>query len=329
VPGEYDARGLAVVSVRSGSMADRCGIIAGDTIEAIDGRPLHRPSDLRRALLAMGDIATINERVTHVDRRSLDPAVEYGELDRGVRLRTFIRGRGELGLLFLQGIGLTSVEDPSPVTDLLRALSGVTLLEVERRGVGDSEGEPPDFLTEIEDYRAAVEFLRTRCNRVVVFGHSVGGMIAPLLEVDAIVVYGTSSMRWRDCLDASTKRQCALHGITDVEPVLARERARIANGEDERSPQFHAQLDATDLADAWRSSRCPRLVLHGEYDWVVSEKEARAIDPSAIVIPHLDHAMTAHDELAHSLRAMGKGRRVNVPEIQRFLDEVRRAPSSV
>lgn len=312
-------------------MADRAGLCAGDILDAIDGKPLRSDRDLRRALMQMGDSVSIAGRAVTVDRRFCEPDVEYGELTRGVRLRTFVRGRGALGVLFLQGITPTSVEDPSPVTDLVRALPDVTLMELERRGVGDSEGEPPDFLTEVDDYRAALAVLRTRCPVVVLFGHSVGGMVAPLLASDGLVVYGTSATRWRDCLEASTRRQLALHGITDhgVESVLARERARIEDGEDERSTQFHAQLDAIDLLEAWSRSSPPRLVLHGEYDWVVSEDEARAIDPHATIVPRLDHAMTEHDSRAHSLVALGRGRRVNIPEIQHFLQQMRQAASAV
>jgi pimeloyl-ACP methyl ester carboxylesterase len=311
-------------------MADRAGIAPGDVVESIDGKPITGPHDLRRALMEMGDVAIVGTEPVAVDRRSLVEGVEYGELDRGVRLRTLVRGSGALGVLFLQGIAPTSVEDPSPITDLLHALPGITLLELERRGVGDSEGEVPDFVTEVDDYRAALAELRKRCERVVLFGHSVGGMVAPLLgAVDGIIVYGTSPWRWSRCLEASTRRQLALHGITDVEPVLTREREKIARGEDERSAAFHAQLDAVDLAAAWQESTCPRLVLHGEYDWIVSEEEARAIDRDAVIIPELDHAMTAHDSLRASLKALGRGRRVKIPEIAAFLDRVRRAPSAV
>ena len=311
-------------------MVDRAGVRAGDVLEAIDGIALRAPSDLRRALMQMGDVASIAEQSVTVDRRPRDPHVEYGHIERDVRLRTLVHGKGSLGVLFLQGIALSSIEDPSPVTNVLRALPSVTLMELERRGVGDSEGAPPDFLTEVEDYRAALAVLSARCDEVALFGHSVGGMIAPILRNSAaIAVYGTSAMRWRACLEASTRRQLALRGVHDVEPILARERARIDDGEDERSPEFHAQLDAIDLPAAWRSTTCPRLVLHGEYDWVVSEKEAREIDPRAQILPQLDHAMTAHDSLHQSLLALGRGRWVNIPEIHQFLQGMRRAAFAV
>src|SRR5687767_3458427 len=119
VPGEYDQRGLSAVSVRPGSMADRAGIAPGDILESIDGKPLRSPIDLRRALMEMRDVAIVGTEPVAVDRRSLVDGVEYGEIDRGGRLRTLTRGDGALGVLFLQGIALTSVEDPSPITDLL------------------------------------------------------------------------------------------------------------------------------------------------------------------------------------------------------------------
>lgn len=311
-------------------MADRAGLTAGDVLPSIDEVPLRSARDLRRALRSLGDVARLGDREVTVDRRPCLPGVEYGTLQRDVRLRTLIRGSGPLGVLFLQGISLSSIEDPSPVSDTLHAIRDVTLMEFERRGIGDSEGEPPDFLTELEDAREALQQLSTRCRHVVLFGHSVGGMIAPLLgEVAGVIVYGTSSRRWRACLEDSMTRQLRLRGVTDIEPILAREREKIDRGDDERSTAFHNQLDAIDLADAWRKHRAPRLVLQGEYDWVVSEEEARAIDPNAIVIPSLDHAMTAHDTLRASIKALGRGRRVEIPEIAEFLGEVRRATASM
>jgi pimeloyl-ACP methyl ester carboxylesterase len=124
-------------------------------------------------------------------------------------------------------------------------------------------------------------------------------------------VYGTSSLRWYACLEASARRQLALRGVTseEIERRLADLRSLPWYY---RSQAFHRELDAIDLEDAWRSVDRPVLVLHGEHDRVVSREEhARiaALVPGAkhTELPGLDHLFTRHTSVASSLASYGAG----------------------
>jgi len=297
-------------------MAALAGVSSGDVVVAIDGHAVRDPTELRAALHALDTHATIQttrgRATVPVQRRTMLAGTAYEQItSNGVALRTLIERRvgARATAVFLQGIALSSIEDAAPVDALVHALSDVDTLRVEKRGVGDSEGDVPDFQEEVADFRAALP-----SSRLVLIGHSVGGMIAPLLydeRVAAIVVMGTSAERWLTCLDASARRQAELAGL-DGDAAVQRQRQQIEADRAERSRAFHEQLDAIDLRAAWSRLDCPVLVLHGEHDWVVSEAESRAIVELAprarfAQVGGLDHAMTRHRGLAESRSAFGRG----------------------
>jgi hypothetical protein len=192
----------------------------------------------------------------------------------------------------------------APFRELVQAWTraGFATMRVEKRGVGDSEGSAADFRTEISDVQHALDALRALDGidgeAVFVFGHSVGGMIAPLLSgARGLMVYGTSSARWYDCITVSHNRQRALRGMAkSTEPP-----AKTA---------YEDQIHETDLAKAWSAVEVPVLVLHGEHDWVVGEDEARAIPAKHVqvaTVPKLDHLLTRHETVEQSLAAYGAG----------------------
>jgi pimeloyl-ACP methyl ester carboxylesterase len=191
-------------------------------------------------------------------------------------------------------------------------------MRVERSGVGDSEGpasRETDFFADVAAYRAALESLRgdPGVRSVILFGHSVGGMIAPLLAsegsgIDGVVVFGTSAWRWHECIVRTTRRQRELAGLQGEalesyvsgwaelngrvcrdgltpEQVFAQSpRLRMLEGSAARGNAlfgrvvaFYQQLDRVDLRALWSTVACPVLVAHGEYDWVCATDEGREI----------------------------------------------------
>jgi len=291
--------------------------------------------ELRRAWQALGAAPRVvieSERGLHeasVQRRPAEvvpgATVEYGQLDRDVALRTIVTRPAARApaVLFLQGIGPSSLDFVGalpPIARLLHGLAaeGLVTMRLERRGVGDSEGELPDFATEVEDAQAALAWLRAQAfvDGVVVLGHSLGGMVAPLLEgATARVVYGTTARPWFTTLEEGTRRQLGLRGVSPVEIDAAWAEERRALSEDEvtheRSRAFHAQLAGTDLRAAWQLRAAPTLVLAGEYDWVVGSEEQAEVAALAggtlRTLPGYDHALGHHPSLAASLDAYGKG----------------------
>lgn len=155
---------------------------------------------------------------------------------------------------------------------------------------------------------------------LVVFGHSVGGIVATQLASPAlagIVVYGTPVMRWLDCLIDSVERQLVLRGASreeiDAQQAAIRNLARTGelNG---RSAAYHEQLHALDLEAAWRAVDAPVLVLRGEHDWVVRADDGARIaalvrgGAEIVDLPGLDHLFGWHADREASLRDYGCGR---------------------
>jgi hypothetical protein len=364
----FTPEGMRVAGVVAGSMAEIAGVLPGDLLVRVGSWPLRSAIELRAALREAGALEVVELTVlrggarislaARVERRPAE-RIEGAEVlcdeivARGARLRVIVtRPEGAQrspAVLFIQGISCESVDfggrPDAPLFQLVQGLSGAGLvtMRLEKRGVGDSEGESCEgagFDGEVEDVKAALRalaaypFVDTRA--IFVFGHSVGGMIAPLLEplgvLRGYIAFGTSSARWLDCVEASTRRQLLLRGAS---PADSERTARIEREELERAIQdpgaptriggrgaaFHRELQATDLARAWAEVKRPVLVVHGEYDWVVSEEEHAAIarivsdgraggavlQTQTQKIAGLDHLMTRHESLEASLRSYGSG----------------------
>ncbi|MBY0423509.1 MAG: alpha/beta hydrolase, partial [Parvularculaceae bacterium] len=120
---------------------------------------------------------------------------------------------------FIQGVFCGSVEGPTPehpVRAFLQGLAerGIASYRVEKPGMGDSAGpvecKDADFATELAAFRAGLDALvKTRKiapSRIVLFGHSMGGVEAPLLAAEragqlrGIATMGTVLRPWRDYL---------------------------------------------------------------------------------------------------------------------------------
>jgi uncharacterized protein len=345
----FSAAGMRVDGVVTGSMAAAAGVASGDRVTAIADAPVRSLAELAAALRRAGagaraelafargaervvrEVAVVTWPREHLDGQEVD----YGVLEvPGARLRTIVtrpaRAAPRAAVLVLQGIACESIDGGGgPLVELIHgwARAGILTMRVDKRGVGDSEGGPCpelDFQTEANDARAALaafDQLAAGLPRYL-FGHSVGGMIAALLAaerpVGGVLVYGTSTARWLDCVAASTARQQGLHGLGPeaIAENLAALRDRVRRlGLNGRSPDYHRQLDAVALEDAWARVQAPRvLVLRGEHDWVVGAAEQARIAevaPGRVEVadlPGLDHLLGWHPDRQTSLREYGNGR---------------------
>ena len=341
----FGPAGMTIGGVIAGGMAERAGLVAGDRLVAIGALPVRDPCELGAALREAG--AHGHAELHYVRRKRLhvrqvvtiplvrEPGVTYGELDvGGTRLRTLVTHADDpIACVFvIQGIACESIDHAAmpeaPLAGIVDAWTraGLDTVRFDKRGVGDSEGGPCehiDFETERGDTRAALAFAiahaRERGVPLVVFGHSVGGILAPFVgrEAAAIVVFGAPVERWLACLRDSVRRQLELREAPA--DVIAEELGKLDELEqlgelNGRSAAYHAQLDKLDVAAAWRTITAPVLVVRGEHDWVVRPDDQARIGELAAGgatiadLPHLDHLMGWHENRAASLADYGIGR---------------------
>jgi hypothetical protein len=251
-----------------------------------------------------------------------------------VRLRT-ISTRLESSralIVYLQDSSTDTIDQgQSPESPLAGLLAGwaeakFDSLRFDKRGVGDSEGEPASglgFDRELADARAAVgrakEVARARGIPLVIFGHGTGGVMAALLapdfDVKAVIAFGAPATRWLRSRRDAVREQLILDGAeAEVDAELAAmEEVMNENELDGRTAAYHLELDAIDLEAAWRAVTVPVLALRGEFDWVVTAKEQariRELAPNVTVteLPGIDHQLGHHADRDASLRDYGFGR---------------------
>jgi uncharacterized protein len=342
----FSSVGIWVDDVLPDSMAAHAGLQAGDCIVAIESLRVRSFADLSAALrraggfeqieityLRDGDRLSVPVDVQHVRRESIEGAVvEYGELDvGGTRLRTIAtRARTPRALVVtIQGIACESVDHGGAFAGAIAGwtTAGYDTLRYDKRGVGDSQGGPcpaTDFETELADARHVLEHAKAdaaaRELPLVVFGHSVGGIIAAVLAEPlgpgGVIVYGNPVMRWLACLKDSTRRQLVLHGADDSEierRVAALDELKLRGELNGRSAAYHAQLDQVDIEVAWRRVTAPVLVVRGEYDWVVDANDQARVatlaqGPTTVIdVASIDHLFGEHADREASLRDYGAG----------------------
>jgi len=283
----------------------------------------------------------------------------YGVLTApdGTRLRTILtRPSGSTGplpaILFVQWLSCGSIELPARQQDgwsrMLRRLaqeSGFVLMRTEKAGVGDSEGDCAslDYETELAHHRAALAALRKSPDvdpaKIVVYGASMGGNLAPLVvdggPVAGVMIWGGGAQSWFERMLGFERRAKELSAVPAADldayvrnvtrffvaylldgkdpATIARQQPALAGiwarmvGTGERSHYgrplaFHQQAAAQDWAAAWERVQAPVLALYGEYDW----------------FEHADaHRLVA--DIANR-RAAGQGEFVEIPATDHHFD---------
>ncbi len=211
-----------------GSAAARSELAVGDVVLALNGFTI----DSVTTFLATMKSFKSGDRVTcRVQRggKEVNIGVTVGEWPREqpgdiqvlydavdaheAKLRTLltrpIGGARKLpAILYLQGMGCSSIEWPFPEPNLTRELvyrlarAGFAVMRTEKSGIGDSTDAPcrdVGFRDEVSMFVSVLKKLKSYdfvdSDHVFLFGHSAGGWVAPLVAatepVKGIVVYGT------------------------------------------------------------------------------------------------------------------------------------------
>lgn len=225
-------QGCCVPMVLPGSSAEKLGLKAGDVILNVNGQDIVTASQLsaivsgkkagdemQMNIVRKGKSKTISGKLLPYPEDKYENAdVIYDEVPFGKGyLRSILihpKGKGPFPLVFfIQGYNCVSIDNMGgnhPYEKLLTGLvkKGYAVCKVEKPGMGDCDGTPAcaaiDFRTELSAFEAAYaqldkyEFVRR--DAVFIFGHSMGGIIAPLMKKKikpaGIAVYGTVTLSW-------------------------------------------------------------------------------------------------------------------------------------
>lgn len=332
-------------AVAGGSSAELAGARPGDRLIAIGQEAVTDIHAARRLLRALGTGDELHVRVER-EGQSIElhcpvrpfPTEQHAHAETYLaqvnvgahRLRAVVLLPEAPGphpvLYYLPGAHWASEEYPfapeHPVPALLGELarSGIASVRVDRFGVGDSEGPPcteVDFVTELAGYRAGLDLLAQAAwcdaSRVVLMGHSLGAMVAPLLATDpsaplrprGILTFGASAIPISLGLEGALLRYAKVQPDVKAE-TIARQRELIRlivagfrtpaeallerpdllavkpdHFTDEtiyrRTVRFYHQLETQPLEAAWRQLEVPVLTLHGSHDWICAPEDSQRV----------------------------------------------------
>jgi pimeloyl-ACP methyl ester carboxylesterase len=337
--------GAEVRDVIAGSAAEAAGVRPGDVLLAINDVAVKTPAEAVTtvgrgkagdvlALALVRDTKPLTLRVTLKERpreSSETFEVVYGAVtSKAGRQRTILtrpKGPGRHPALFLiQGLGCYSVEGtvgrPAEFQLIANAFTeaGYVTLRVDKPGCGDSDGGPcadVDFLTELDGYRQGLKMLKARDDvdpdRVILFGHSLGGLWAPIVAseepVRGVAVYGTVLKPWYEYELENRRRQAVLDGSTFPEidrdmrafttflhelylakkepdkivaehPELADIRQQMCPDGTHmygRSVAFMRQVAALPISEYWSKVNADVLALWGKAEYVSTESDHRML----------------------------------------------------
>jgi hypothetical protein len=240
-------------------------------------------------------------------------SVEAVEFERGgITLRGMLhlpRGasaRPVPGVVILHGFTGNRIGSGFVYVKTSRALAkiGVASLRFDFAGSGESDGRFEDMsvLTELEDARAAVDFLSKRDGvdptRLGVLGHSMGGFVAAMLLEDARLTSGilVAAVADRALFDAGTP--------PDSDEQLDRQ-GYVALGPHKIGRSFGEDAERADPLGSIARSRADILVIHGAADETVPPVHAQMLEGAAsgrdgartelVLVPEADHGFSRLD----------------------------------
>jgi uncharacterized protein len=369
-------QGLLVTRVFPLSSASEAGMTEGDVVLKLNGKPVATPDELIQMVKTgkTGESFALDtlsksipvKRTVQLKAFPLEKAadfeVAYGSLSVDGALRRTIMTRpkktGKVpAVLLVGGIGCYPADSPLDDTNAYkRLLYGLTArnlvtLRIEKSGMGDSQGQPcagGDFAAELRSYRRALDYLQSLDfvdrDRIFVFGHSMGGIIAPILAAQfplcGIVAACTVGDSWFSYELENTRRQAQLRGMP---PDQVDRRLRLKElclhclTAEKKTPEqilkdhpdckddltypasykYMQQVADLNLPRVWASVSCPVLVIFGTSDFVTSEPEHRVIverlnslhrgQATLVKIQGMDHFLSSAATMQDSFKAKNSG----------------------
>jgi pimeloyl-ACP methyl ester carboxylesterase len=251
-------------------------------------------------------------------------------VDETTTLRTIVtkpkNGTKHPAVLLIQGLSCVSVDYPfdnslpyqNAYKSILYSLTekGFVTMRVEKSGIGDSTGTPAkdiDFNREVLGFQKALEVLKSYDfvdkDKVFIFGHSMGGVMAPVIAnniiVKGIIVFGTIGRPMVEYELENDFRQHLLRGedFVNLEQEMRKKEAflyhfyieKLTPGEiiekypdckdyfdDEnhmygRHYMFLQQLYDLNLSEKWKNVNTDVLAIWGKSDFVSAQGDHKLI----------------------------------------------------
>lgn len=247
-----DQKGVKVVRV-SGGMSEELKLEPNDIILMFNASPVQSTSEFSTRFKALKTGETIQLTVLRGKKKvQLKSTIKgrpmetddnanviYDQADfRGGQLRVIInkplKSEKMPAILFIPGYTCSSIDDlPTyhPYKRIIDAYvdAGYVTLRIEKSGLGDSQNTPScescDLKDEIENFEVGLKKLKALpfvdTNKVIIVGHSMGGIIAPALsakhQVAGVIVYGTTAKSWFEYQLEMYRIQNALAGMNPIE----------------------------------------------------------------------------------------------------------------
>jgi uncharacterized protein len=336
-----DAKGVLIIKVFPGSTSEKAGFKKGDVLLMINSHELNSPKEASAYVANQTGGSEFTYKLIH-DKKIISwhsvflsmPEEHYAGLETIYTDVTSATGweriiltkpenkRGKLPMVvFLTGIGCYSLDSPFDTTraeiQLLNKLSraGYICARVEKPGEGDNFGKSKNcedigFNDEVDVYVRAVMKLKKRddvdSNEVYIFGHSMGGVMAPIVSsqtpVKGIIAYGTIGSTFLDYLnktrrtiaqaynmppdstDMFVKDNCECAGYYFVDKMTTDEAAK-KNAAckdylfvfDYRSRTYNDEMYAINIPEEWKTFSGKVLFIWGTSDYISSREDHQIV----------------------------------------------------
>jgi pimeloyl-ACP methyl ester carboxylesterase len=253
-----NTKGTLVQFVVPNSTAEGLQLQANDWITEVNGKKIETPADflkMARQLRADDNILVsfLRENKPKTAKGTVKPKpmeqsetadIVYGDFAfDGGQIRTILKkpkNQKPLATVFyLQGISCYSVDNMPQIDPTRQFLDGLVdkgfaVFRVEKAGMGDSQSPTPcvemGFEKELElfkeGYRKLLTYKELDEKNIFLFGHSMGGIVAPLLaetfQPKGVIVYGTVLRPWHDYLLEAIKWQSVWSGadLADMQDTI-------------------------------------------------------------------------------------------------------------
>ncbi len=376
-PGLAAGQGVYIADVQPDGSLQTAGVNAGDVIVKIENGEVQNANQLTALmqkyyggdtfqmtvlrggkLLVKTIVLQARPYETSPDFDIVYDSVAVGGAKRRVIVtRPKISGKAP-AILLVGGIGCYSIDNLSPTHSYRQILypltqKGFVTMRVEKSGMGDSEGEPcqspqVDFQIELKGYAAGLKKLKgyefVDAEQIFIFGHSIGGLSAPLVAADnqvkGLIVAETVGTNWFEYTLANIRRQTLLKGTAYDETEKALQTYEVCGHRfyiekqtpeqiEKAAPQcagylnapasytYMQQLADINLAATWKKIKSPVLIVYGTSDYLTDAVEGEYLtnminsfqpnNAEFVKINNMDHWFgRAASQRASQERSLGK-----------------------